>query len=184
MENAPRRSIPSRKRPDNKLFYERKLAKRGFTIIIGVDEAGRGPLAGPVVSAAVHLKKLKFDNPIDDSKKLSPQGRERAFREIIQNAVFGIGIVSEKIIDRLNILEATRLSMQKAVDELAGRKADADRKNAYVIVDGNMFVQFSFLSEAIVKGDAKSLSIAAASILAKVTRDNLMLGYEIGRAHV
>ncbi|HPL82756.1 MAG TPA: ribonuclease HII, partial [Candidatus Omnitrophota bacterium] len=82
---------------------------------MGVDEAGRGPLAGPVVSAAVLLKADNFNTRIDDSKKLSPLERENAFPDILNNSLFGIGIVSEKIIDRINILEATRLSMQQAV---------------------------------------------------------------------
>ncbi len=174
-------------------YYENKLKKKGFGLIIGVDEAGRGPLAGPVVSAAVFLKTKKFNTRVDDSKKLTPGQREKAFLEIIKNSVFGISIVSEKIIDRINILEATRLSMQQAVNSLI-RKLDPslkgvgrsipvglrsqNSKDIHVIVDGNMVLNLGLPCTAIVKGDAKSKSIAAASILAKVTRDRLMFKYD------
>ena len=175
------------------LYYERKLKKRGYKLIIGVDEAGRGPLAGPVVSAAVSLKTKKFNARIDDSKKLTPRQREEAFLEIIKNSVFGIGIVSEKTIDRINILEATRLSMQQAVNSLIRKLGPSFKgigrcipvglgrqksKDIHVIVDGNIVLNLDLPCTAIVRGDAKSKSIAAASILAKVTRDRLMLKYD------
>lgn len=143
-----------------------------------MDEAGRGPLAGPVVSAAVLLKVENFDTRIDDSKKLSPLEREIAFPDILNNSVFGIGIVSEKIIDRINILEATRLSMQQAVNSLIRKLKTLKSKSLYVIVDGNMRLDLPLPYTSIVKGDTKSLSIAAASILAKVTRDRIMLNYD------
>ena len=160
------------------LFYERQLKKKGFDLIIGVDEAGRGPLAGPVVSAAVLLKVVSFNTRIDDSKKLSPSERESAFPDIINNSVFGIGIVSEEIIDKINILEATRLSMQQAVNSLMRKLGDLKGKSLYAIVDGNMKLDLPLPYMSIVKGDTKSLSIAAASILAKVTRDRIMFGYD------
>ena len=153
------------------LAYEQKLWKRGYKLIAGVDEAGRGPLAGPVVSAAVILKDCNFQNRIDDSKLLSPPQREKAFAEIKEKALVSIGIVNEKIIDRINILEATRLSMKKALSFL---RPQPD----FVIIDGNFPLdKIDMPSESIVGGDAKSLSIACASIVAKVTRDRIMVVY-------
>ena len=153
------------------LAYEQKLWKRGYKLIAGVDEAGRGPLAGPVVSAAVILKDCNFQNRIDDSKLLSPPQREKAFAEIKEKALVSIGIVNEKIIDRINILEATRLSMKKALSFL---RTQPD----FVIIDGNFPLdKIDMPSESIVGGDAKSLSIACASIVAKVTRDRIMVVY-------
>lgn len=105
----------SRKKSKAGLYYENRLKKQGYNFIIGVDEAGRGPLAGPVVAAAVALKEKHFKNYIDDSKKLTVRERDDAFAEIIQKSIFGIGIVSEKIIDELNILIATRIAMVEAV---------------------------------------------------------------------
>jgi ribonuclease HII len=177
------------------LYYERKLKKQGYDFIIGVDEAGRGPLAGPVVAAAVALKKSRFKNRIDDSKKLNPAAREKAFGEITAKSNFGIGIISEKIIDRVNILEATRLAMQQAIASLVTKLTPAERKRihpalsskknkklrkggVHVIVDGNITLNTAYPYTAIVKGDAKSKSIASASILAKVTRDRIMSLYD------
>lgn len=156
------------------LYYERKLKKRGFEIIIGVDEAGRGPLAGPVVAAAAALKSLRFKNRIDDSKKLTSLSREKAFREIAKKSVFGIGIISERVIDRINIHEATKLAMKEAIDSLVDRLDPQGRGRIHIIVDGNMSLDVAFPCTSIVKGDAKSKSIASASILAKVTRDRIM----------
>ena len=160
------------------LYYERKLKSQGFDVIIGVDEAGRGPLAGPVVAAAVSLRKLNFKNRIDDSKKLSPQERESAFPEIIDNSDFGIGIVDEREIDRLNILVATRLAMQQAIGLLVSKLSGLKQKNIHIIIDGNVPVECAFTQTCIVKGDTKSKSIASASILAKVTRDRIMQDYD------
>jgi len=158
------------------LYYERKLKKKGINFIIGVDEAGRGPLAGPVVAAAVVLKKQSFKSCINDSKKLTPLQRDKAFSEIIKSSIFGISIIDEKIIDRINILEATRLSMQRAVKSLTKKIKSPGRIHA--IVDGNMSLDLDCPYSSIVKGDSKSLTIAAASILAKVTRDRMMLEYD------
>ena len=153
------------------LSYERGLWDKGYKLVAGVDEAGRGPLAGPVVSAAVILKDCNFQNRIDDSKALSPLQREKAFAEIKEKALVSIGIVNEKIIDRINILEATRLSMKKALSFL---RPQPD----FVIIDGNFPLdKIDMPSESIVGGDAKSLSIACASIVAKVTRDRIMVIY-------
>lgn len=178
MENAPLRLNQGKSKLKNSFHYENKLKKQGFSLVIGVDEAGRGPLAGPVVSAAVFLKTKKFNTRVDDSKKLTPGQREKAFLEIIKNSVFGISIVSEKIIDRINILEATRLSMQQAVNSLIRKLRSKKSKDIHVIVDGNMVLNLGLPCTAIIKGDTKSKSIAAASILAKVTRDRLMFEYD------
>jgi ribonuclease HII len=159
--------------------YERLLKKHGFDIIIGVDEAGRGPLAGPVVAAAVRLISHRFNNRIDDSKKLSAAKRERAYLEIIDKCIFGIGIVDEKEIDAINILEASRLAMQKAVLLLIDKLGEnCDYKRVFIIADGNMSLNISLPVLSIIKGDCKSISIASASIIAKVTRDRIMKLYD------
>lgn len=160
------------------LYYENKLKKKGIKTIIGVDEAGRGPLAGPVVAAAVKLNTYRFKNRIDDSKKLTPASREKAFLEIIGKSVFGIGIVNENIIDRINILQATRIAMEEAVASLIDKLRKGTGNKAHVIVDGNMKLGLKLPCTEIIKGDAKSKSIASASILAKVTRDRIMRLYD------
>jgi len=159
-------------------YYERKLKRSGCDLIIGVDEAGRGPLAGPVVAAAVALRKQRFNSRIDDSKKLSPCLREKAFPEIIRNSVFGIGIVNEKVIDRLNILEATKIAMQQAVEALLTKMGSIKPKHIHILVDGNIKFKTNFPLTSIIKGDAKSKSIASASIIAKVIRDRIMSLYD------
>ncbi len=159
------------------LRYERNLKKRGFDLVIGVDEAGRGPLAGPVVAAAVLLKKYNFSNRIDDSKKLSPAKRRNAFFEIKNNSLYAIAAVNHKQIDRINILQATILAMQKAISVLVRQLSPAELKRVFIIIDGNMRFRLGFPYQSIIKGDAKSLSIAASSILAKVHRDALMEKY-------
>lgn len=159
-----------RTRPKNLLLHERRLSRSGYRSIAGVDEAGRGPLAGPVVAGAVILKDLSFKERIDDSKKLSPKRRDRAYKEIFEKAIVGIGVVDEKTIDRINILRATKKAMALAIKNL-------EIPPDYVIVDGIVKVSTRSPIKCIVKGDSKSLSIAAASIIAKVTRDNLMLRY-------
>ena len=159
------------------LRYERKLKKLGFDLIIGVDEAGRGPLAGPVVAAAVLLKGYNFCNRIDDSKKLSPARRRNAFFEIKNKSLYAIAAVNHKQIDRINILQATILAMQKAISRLTRQLTCAELKRVFIIIDGNMRLQLSLPYQSIIKGDTKSLSIAASSILAKVHRDSLMEKY-------
>jgi ribonuclease HII len=160
------------------LYYERKFKKKGFKLIIGVDEAGRGPLAGPVVAAAVALNTHRFKNRIDDSKKLTSLGREKAFQEIVNKSVFGIGIIDERIIDRVNILNATRLAMEHAVSSLVNKISPTKLSRTYVIIDGNLTLNLGFPYTSIVHGDSKSKSIACASILAKVTRDRIMELYD------
>lgn len=144
---------------------EKRLLSRGYRFIAGVDEAGRGPLAGPVYAAAVILpENIRLDG-INDSKKLSEKKREALFGQIIQSAVdYCIYSVDEKIIDEINILNATHMAMNGAVNGLK-------QKPDYVIIDGNSIKGMNLPHETIVKGDAKSISIAAASILAKVSRD-------------
>lgn len=160
------------------LYYERKLKAKGFKLIIGVDEAGRGPLAGPVVAAAVALEATRFKNRIDDSKKLTATAREKAFLEIIKKSSFGIGIVNERVIDRVNIAVATRMAMEEAVSSLLDKIHKGKSMRMHVIVDGNMPLDAGLPHTTIIKGDAKSKSIAAASILAKVTRDRIMDMYD------
>jgi len=159
-------------RPTNRLLrHEKSLKSKGYSLIAGVDEAGRGPLAGPVVAGAVILKSLRFKAVIDDSKKLSPKGRESAYREIFKKALVGVGVVDEKVIDMINIYQATLLAMKKAVAALGAVPE-------YILVDGNMRLDMPHPQKYIVGGDAKSISIAAASIIAKVTRDRIMCEYD------
>ena len=152
------------------LSHERRLNKSGYKLIAGIDEAGRGPLAGPVVAGAVMLKVTDFTCEIDDSKKLSLKKREIAYRQILKKAYVGIGVVDEKTIDSINIYRATIKAMEMALEDL-GIPAD------YVIVDGTMKLSTSCPMKSIIGGDSKSLSIAAASIIAKVTRDRIMEKY-------
>jgi ribonuclease HII len=153
------------------LVIESSLWNRGIGPIAGVDEAGRGPLAGPVVAAAVIFPQGVFIEGVDDSKKLTERRREDLF-ELIQSRALstGVGIVSHGVIDRINILQATIAAMTKAVELLSVRPD-------YVLVDGNSFRHDSLSYQNIVDGDAKSFTIAAASIIAKVTRDRLMREY-------
>jgi ribonuclease HII len=148
--------------------FEKQAQKQGYSRIAGIDEAGRGPLAGPVVAAAVILPQ-KFCLPhLDDSKRLSPRRREQCFDAIYEQAVsVGIGIVDPAEIDRINILQASLLSMRMAVDNL--RPAPD-----YLLVDGTFPIRSPVPQQVIKHGDRRSLCIAAASIIAKVSRDRLM----------
>jgi ribonuclease HII len=139
--------------------------------VVGVDEAGRGPWAGPVVAAAVILDRGQVPPGLNDSKKLSEAARERLYAPIIASARHGIGMASVAEIDSLNIHWATMLAMERAVAAL-GLVPD------HVLVDGNQLPRWPHRATAIVKGDALSLSIAAASIIAKVTRDRLMVALD------
>ena len=152
--------------------FEAAALARGLTRICGVDEAGRGPLCGPVVAAAVTLVPGAIPEGLDDSKKLTAKRREALFDRIRLSADVGIGIASVEEVDRLNILRASHVAMTRAIAAL-GRTAD------HVLIDGNLIPrELSVSAEAIVKGDARSLSIAAASIIAKVTRDRMMRDYD------
>lgn len=145
-----------------------------FKEVIGIDEAGRGPLAGPVVAAAVKLKKYsEVLDEINDSKKLTEKKREKLYDIIVENFEIGVGVVSAIEIDEVNILNATFLAMRKALCELQDKLKDYEQN--IVLVDGNFKIrEYKGEQVPIVKGDAKSLSIAAASIIAKVTRDRMM----------
>lgn len=161
------------------LYHEKKAQDKDFSFIIGVDEAGRGPLAGPVVAAAVKLNKTRFNSHIDDSKKLTRLKRERAFAEIYQNGFVGIGIISESIIDKINILNATKLAMKSAVNNLICSSHKRINKNRIIVLlDGIISLDLPFEIKGIVRGDSKSLSIASASIIAKVVRDGIMSIYD------
>ena len=147
------------------------FAAEGLTLIAGVDEAGRGPLAGPVLAGAVILKRGDFIKGINDSKKLSEKRREELYDEITKRAVaYGVGVVDHKEIDSINILEATKMAMKNALDELM-----LAVRPEYVLIDAVTLDNIDLRHAAIVRGDEKSVSIAAASILAKVTRDRMMI---------
>ena len=149
-------------------FYEQKARERGYKTVCGIDEAGRGPLAGPVYAAAVILPFRCSIEGLNDSKKLSEKKRERLFGVIQEEAIaYGIGYATEKEIDEINILQATYLAMKRAVEALPVPAS-------WALVDGNRMPPLPIPGETIVKGDAKSASIAAASILAKVSRDRIM----------
>lgn len=151
------------------LKFENEAYENGYTCVCGVDEAGRGPLAGPVFAAAVVLGKGRIIEGVNDSKKLSEKKREVLFDKIKEEALcYSIASVDEKAIDEINILNATFLAMKKAVEGL-------EIKPDYAMIDGNKTPDLKIDCESVVKGDANSASIAAASILAKVSRDRYML---------
>ncbi len=145
--------------------YESKKYSEGYSAVCGVDEAGRGPLCGPVVAAAVILPLGLIIEGLDDSKKLTEKKRDRLFDIITEKAIsYAIAEASAEEIDEINILNASQLAMRRAVEKL-NVKAD------FALIDGNCSREFKIPTETVVKGDSKSYSIAAASILAKVTRD-------------
>ncbi|MBQ0079212.1 MAG: ribonuclease HII [Eubacterium sp.] len=154
---------------------EEQLHAEGYKYVAGVDEVGRGPLAGPVVTAAVILPDDFDVLGVDDSKKLSEKKRDELFDIIREKAVaYGIGMADESVIDDINILQATKLAMRRALDQLAenlGCKPD------YVLFDAMHIDEVDIPQEAIIKGDSKVTAIAAASIIAKVTRDRMMVEY-------
>lgn len=152
-------------------LFEKKAIDSGFSIIAGIDEAGRGPLAGPVVSAAVILADNQPISGIADSKKLTPRKRAYLYEKIYDTAVsVGIGIVDPLEIDRINILQAALLSMSIATQNLSPQPD-------FLLIDGTFMISSTLSQEPIPKGDTRSVSIAAASIVAKVTRDRLMERY-------
>ncbi len=155
------------------LDYEKPLYQKGYKLIVGCDEAGRGPLCGPVVCAACIMEENYINDEINDSKKLTDKKRRELFDVIISHAIsYAIVAISPQEIDKINIYEASRKGMQDAIDLL---KVKPD----YILTDAMPLLKFKDIpQEAIIKGDAKSINIAAASILAKVTRDNILLEYD------
>jgi ribonuclease HII len=175
----PKKQIPNnnicpeeRRRLLNLIIYEEEARQSGFTVVAGVDEAGRGPLAGPVVAAACVIPYGVFFVGIDDSKKLDPIKRKRIFEQIVAEPGinYGVGMVSSNDIDKINILQATIQAMLQAV-------ANLTFKPDLLLVDGLQLPHPVLSCRKIIKGDAKSQSIAAASIIAKETRDSLMREY-------
>jgi len=149
--------------------FENEARKSGYPLIAGIDEAGRGPLAGPVVSAAVVLPETFCIDDVDDSKKLTPKKRADLFPRIQEAALaVGIGIVEAETIDSINVLQAALLSMAKAVEDLSIQPR-------YLLIDGPFQIPLDLPQNALPKGDSLSISIAAASIIAKVTRDRIMV---------
>ena len=171
------RTQRERERLDAMYVYERAAVAAGHMLVAGVDEAGRGPLAGPVAVAAVILPQEAHLPRINDSKKLSAAVREELFAQISDIAIpYHVALIDAETIDRMNILQATRMGMYEAIAALTPAPDE-------VLVDAVELPKLSMPSQSIIKGDAKSVSIAAASILAKVTRDHLMEQYDTEYPH-
>ncbi|AGB40607.1 ribonuclease HII [Halobacteroides halobius DSM 5150] len=152
--------------------YEKKLHQQNYRLIAGIDEAGRGPLAGPVVAAAVILPTDKFILGLDDSKKLNEKKREELFDIIYNQAIdIGVGVVDNQRIDEINILNATYEAMKKAIKDL-------ETNPDYLLIDAEELSDVNIPQQGITRGDSKSISIAAASIIAKVTRDRKLVEYD------
>jgi len=151
--------------------FERRARQNGYKMIAGIDEAGRGPLAGPVVAAAVILTPDYENAEIKDSKQLSAKKRETLYEVIKRDALaIGVGVVEVPVIDAINILRASLLAMREAVSDLTILPD-------YLLIDGNKGIALNIPQEAIVKGDSRSISVASASIIAKVSRDKIMEMY-------
>lgn len=164
----------NRRTPSYELMtlIESGLASKGFNCVAGVDEAGRGPLAGPVVAAAVVFEHGRYPSGVRDSKLLTPRLREEAFLRICDKALsVGVGIVSQDAIDRINILKATHMAMMRAIFSL-------EKRPDFVLIDGIFAPGTGIPQKAVVGGDARSISVAAASIIAKVSRDRLMAEHD------
>ena len=158
-------------RLESMLSYEKELYKQGLTLIAGVDEVGRGPLAGPVVAAAVILPQNCKIRGLNDSKKIPKKKHLEIFQAVQDQALsIGIGIMDNQVIDQVNIYEATKLAMQEAISQLSPQPE-------HLLIDA-MKLELPISQTSIIKGDANSLSIAAASIIAKVTRDKIMANYD------
>ncbi len=157
--------------PSPNLSFEKTAWKKGYSCVAGLDEAGRGPWAGPVVAAAVILDKSAIPAGLNDSKRLKEEQRERLFEELSKCARIGVGIADAKRIDRDNILAASMWAMTEAARGIP-------QYPDFALIDGNRLPELSCPAEAIVKGDGRSLSIAAASIVAKVTRDRMLYKLE------
>lgn len=158
---------------DEMYGFELRARWRGFDVIAGVDEAGRGPLAGPVVAAAVIFPSGYTNGEIRDSKKLTPLKRDALYKIIRDDAVsIGLGLIEASVIDRINILQATLAAMKTAVSNLSTQPD-------YLLIDGTNTIDIPIQQETIIKGDSLSVSVAAASIIAKVLRDQLMDRYHV-----
>jgi ribonuclease HII len=166
-------SPQERKRLESMMIWERNARKRGFKLIAGVDEAGRGPLAGPVVAAACILSEGTFIEGVNDSKKLLPSKRFQIFQNILalSDIDYGIGIVDALIIDQINILQASFQAMLIAISRL-------NQQPDYILVDGDKMPPARIPGQAIIQGDNLSQSIAAASIIAKEIRDQIMCAFD------
>ncbi len=168
----PRQKVDLKEKYETMSEYENEARSKGIALIAGMDEAGRGPLAGPVVAAAVILDPEKPVYGVDDSKKLSPKKRAALKAEIEEKAIsVGVGIVDVETIDSINILEATKLAMKKAVAAL-------DPQPELLLIDAVKLKDLPIAQQSIIKGDALSVSIAAASIIAKETRDEMLKAYD------
>lgn len=164
----------NKKEPIDNYKYERDLNKQGITLIAGVDEVGRGPLIGPVVASAVILPKNFYLEGLTDSKQLSERKREEFYKIIKEQALaIGIGVISEKRIDEINIYEATKEAMQQAI-------ANLSIKPQHILIDA-MPLELSIPTTSIIKGDYLSITISAASVIAKVTRDHML--YDIDKEY-
>lgn len=168
----PRQKVDLQEKYRSMSEYENEARSQGIVLVAGMDEAGRGPLAGPVVAAAVILDPENPVYGVDDSKKLSPKKRAALKAEIEEKAIsVGVGIVDVETIDSINILEATKLAMKKAVEAL-------DPQPQLLLIDAVQLKDISVQQRSIIKGDALSVSIAAASIIAKETRDEMLKAYD------
>lgn len=158
------------KQHDERLVFERQLKKEGYQFIAGIDEVGRGPLAGPVVAACVIMREDSHLLDVNDSKQISLSKRDELYDAILNECVaYGVGIISHEVIDEINIYEATKLAMQKAVDNMV-------QQPDYLLIDA-MKLSNGMPQQSLIKGDSRSYSIACASIIAKVTRDRMMSDY-------
>ncbi len=168
----PRQKVDLKEKYETMSEYEKEARSKGIVLVAGMDEAGRGPLAGPVVAAAVILDPENPVYGVDDSKKLSPKRRAALKAEIEEKAIaVGVGIVDVETIDSINILEATKLAMKKAVAAL-------DPQPEVLLIDAVQIKDLAIPQQPIIKGDALSVSIAAASIIAKETRDEMLKVYD------
>ncbi|MBX0356463.1 ribonuclease HII [Halobacillus sp. Nhm2S1] len=149
------------------MTFEKNLLQHGFTHVAGIDEAGRGPIAGPVVAGAVILPHDYYLEGLNDSKKLSLKTREAYFDRIKSDADWGVGVVTNEEIDQINIYQATKLAMQRAVEDLSGQPE-------HLLIDAMELDAIPSPQTKLIKGDERSVSIAAASVIAKVTRDRMM----------
>lgn len=174
MELVKKLSIKEQRRLIAMSKFEIELRQIGYKFIAGVDEAGRGPLAGPVVAAACILPEGFKLNDLNDSKQVAPQKRKELYQELInsKDVIYSVGIVDSKTIDQINILQATLRAMEMAIFSLT-------QKPDILLIDGNQLPTTSIPSKAIIQGDSLSISIAAASIIAKLTRDTIMEEYHL-----